>query len=227
MVSRWARRHAVRLWRGRWGWTHAANDFRVTGQPNWAHSRGLGLFYLQTWQPVGRLGNFCATLWCARNVRCALTTASWFGLQPLRILICLIIHTPFFVVLLLWSLTNEPNYAAITKPFFLWVWVRFKDRFLVPCRFRIVCHYICNHSYFGNIVLVCIMVSSAMLAAEDPLNSNSERNKASPRSTLSSFNPFKKKRWLCAGPVMSDGAVSVRPLRLERGLSLVPSWSPT
>ncbi|XP_059091600.1 muscle calcium channel subunit alpha-1-like isoform X4 [Tigriopus californicus] len=44
-------------------------------------------------------------------------------------------------------------------------------------RFRIVCHYICNHSYFGNIVLVCIMVSSAMLAAEDPLNSNSERNK--------------------------------------------------
>ena len=44
-------------------------------------------------------------------------------------------------------------------------------------RFRVMCHFICNHSYFGNIVLVCIMVSSAMLAAEDPLNSNSERNK--------------------------------------------------
>lgn len=43
-------------------------------------------------------------------------------------------------------------------------------------RFRVMCHRICNHSYFGNIVLVCIMVSSAMLAAEDPLNSNSERN---------------------------------------------------
>jgi voltage-dependent calcium channel L type alpha-1D len=42
--------------------------------------------------------------------------------------------------------------------------------------FRVMCHRICNHSYFGNIVLVCIMVSSAMLAAEDPLNSNSERN---------------------------------------------------
>ena len=40
-----------------------------------------------------------------------------------------------------------------------------------------MCHFICNHSYFGNVVLVCIMVSSAMLAAEDPLNSNSERNK--------------------------------------------------
>ena len=46
-------------------------------------------------------------------------------------------------------------------------------------RFRIMCHFICNHSYFGNVVLVCIMVSSAMLAAEDPLNSNSERNKVS------------------------------------------------
>ena len=43
-------------------------------------------------------------------------------------------------------------------------------------RFRVACHFICNHSYFGNIVLVCIMVSSAMLAAEDPLNSKSERN---------------------------------------------------
>uniref|UniRef100_A0A182YN24 Voltage-dependent L-type calcium channel subunit alpha n=1 Tax=Anopheles stephensi TaxID=30069 RepID=A0A182YN24_ANOST len=29
---------------------------------------------------------------------------------------------------------------------------------------------------FGNIILVCIMFSSAMLAAEDPLNANSERN---------------------------------------------------
>ena len=47
---------------------------------------------------------------------------------------------------------------------------------MCPSRFRILCHYICNHSYFGNIVLVCIMVSSAMLAAEDPLDSKSERN---------------------------------------------------
>lgn len=46
-------------------------------------------------------------------------------------------------------------------------------------RFRIMCHYICNHSLFGNVVLVCIMVSSFMLAAEDPLNSNSEHNKVS------------------------------------------------
>ena len=38
------------------------------------------------------------------------------------------------------------------------------------------CHWLCNHSYFGNVVLLCIMVSSAMLAAEDPLNSQSPRN---------------------------------------------------
>uniref|UniRef100_A0A182UKH3 Voltage-dependent L-type calcium channel subunit alpha n=1 Tax=Anopheles melas TaxID=34690 RepID=A0A182UKH3_9DIPT len=42
--------------------------------------------------------------------------------------------------------------------------------------FRIFCHWLCNHSTFGNIILVCIMFSSAMLAAEDPLNANSERN---------------------------------------------------
>lgn len=43
-------------------------------------------------------------------------------------------------------------------------------------RFRIFCHWVCNHSYFGNIILVCIMISSAMLAAEDPLKSTSPRN---------------------------------------------------
>lgn len=36
-------------------------------------------------------------------------------------------------------------------------------------RFRIFCHWVCNHSWFGNIILVCIMISSGMLAAEDPL----------------------------------------------------------
>jgi len=44
------------------------------------------------------------------------------------------------------------------------------------CRFRIFCHKLCNHSQFGNMILVCIMLSSAMLAAEDPLNSKSPRN---------------------------------------------------
>ncbi|XP_055713319.1 muscle calcium channel subunit alpha-1-like isoform X3 [Phlebotomus papatasi] len=43
-------------------------------------------------------------------------------------------------------------------------------------RIRVFCHWLCNHSHFGNIILACIMFSSAMLAAEDPLNANSERN---------------------------------------------------
>lgn len=43
-------------------------------------------------------------------------------------------------------------------------------------KFRILCHKVCNHSYFGNIVLACILISSAMLAAEDPLKSESPRN---------------------------------------------------
>ncbi|XP_074644176.1 muscle calcium channel subunit alpha-1-like [Tubulanus polymorphus] len=44
-------------------------------------------------------------------------------------------------------------------------------------KFRVFCHTLCNHSYFGNVVLACILVSSVMLAAEDPLNADSERNK--------------------------------------------------
>lgn len=43
-------------------------------------------------------------------------------------------------------------------------------------KFRILCHQIINHRYFGNIVLVCILISSAMLAAEDPIEERSYRN---------------------------------------------------
>ena len=57
-----------------------------------------------------------------------------------------------------------------------------------------MCHFICNHSYFGNIVLVCIMVSSAMLAAEDPLKSDSPRNKVS--KFLVHFRTFQDRRKL-------------------------------
>lgn len=43
-------------------------------------------------------------------------------------------------------------------------------------RFRRLCHRIINHRYFSNIVLGCILMSSAMLAAEDPIVENSNRN---------------------------------------------------
>ncbi|XP_026685389.1 voltage-dependent calcium channel type D subunit alpha-1 [Diaphorina citri] len=42
--------------------------------------------------------------------------------------------------------------------------------------FRVWCHWICNHDHFGNAILVCIMVSSALLAAEDPLRAVTPRN---------------------------------------------------
>ncbi|XP_046439979.1 muscle calcium channel subunit alpha-1-like [Daphnia pulex] len=44
-------------------------------------------------------------------------------------------------------------------------------------RFRVFCHWFCNHNYFGNIILACILISSAMLAAEDPLSADTDRNK--------------------------------------------------
>ncbi|XP_017056513.2 voltage-dependent calcium channel type D subunit alpha-1 isoform X1 [Drosophila ficusphila] len=44
-------------------------------------------------------------------------------------------------------------------------------------RFRVFCHWLCNHSNFGNIILCCIMFSSAMLAAENPLRANDDLNK--------------------------------------------------
>ncbi|KAL5014501.1 hypothetical protein ScPMuIL_008771, partial [Solemya velum] len=43
-------------------------------------------------------------------------------------------------------------------------------------KFRLLCHRICNHSYFSNIVLGCILISSIMLAAEDPLDKDQYRN---------------------------------------------------
>ncbi|KAK3797828.1 hypothetical protein RRG08_052427 [Elysia crispata] len=43
-------------------------------------------------------------------------------------------------------------------------------------KFRIICWKVSNHSYFGNVVLVCIIISSVLLATEDPVNSNSKFN---------------------------------------------------
>ena len=42
--------------------------------------------------------------------------------------------------------------------------------------FRVFCFKFINHSIISNFLLVCILVSSASLAAEDPLDSKSDRN---------------------------------------------------
>lgn len=44
-------------------------------------------------------------------------------------------------------------------------------------RLRVLCNHIINHSYFTNSVLVCILVSSAMLAMENPLDPEGTMNK--------------------------------------------------
>lgn len=36
-------------------------------------------------------------------------------------------------------------------------------------RFRVFCHWLVNHSTFGNVILLCIMCSSALLAVEKPI----------------------------------------------------------
>lgn len=60
-----------------------------------------------------------------------------------------------------------------------------------PARFRIFCHKLCNHGHFSNVILVCIMFSSAMLAAEDPMDANSPRNQVLKQISFLLYN-----RWM-------------------------------
>lgn len=48
--------------------------------------------------------------------------------------------------------------------------------FLYRFRFRVKCHQLCNHPHYCNVILGCILISSAMLAAEDPLVTKTDRN---------------------------------------------------
>lgn len=54
-------------------------------------------------------------------------------------------------------------------------------------RFRIFCHQVCNHRAFGYIVLVCILLSSISLGAEDPVDADSVRNKVGLSHQLAFF----------------------------------------
>ena len=44
-------------------------------------------------------------------------------------------------------------------------------------KFRVLCYNFINNSIIGNFLLFCILISSASLAAEDPLDANSKRNR--------------------------------------------------
>ncbi|XP_022081221.1 voltage-dependent L-type calcium channel subunit alpha-1D-like [Acanthaster planci] len=43
-------------------------------------------------------------------------------------------------------------------------------------RFRKGCYFVCTHNYFSNVVLLLILISSIMLAAEDPIDKNKTLN---------------------------------------------------
>ena len=43
-------------------------------------------------------------------------------------------------------------------------------------RFRHFCHLLSSHRYFGNSILICILLSSFMLAMEDPVSYHSVKN---------------------------------------------------
>ena len=52
---------------------------------------------------------------------------------------------------------------------------------------RIFCHWLQGHPIMGNFILVCIIVSSALLACEDPLRSKSPINNVSTKIVLYIF----------------------------------------
>ena len=71
------------------------------------------------------------------------------------------------------------------------------------------CHKLINHHIFTNLILVFIMLSSAALAAEDPIRSHSFRNTVSPQ-----------RGWQGGTPRVSTGLSGRgwRPGRACRGL---------
>ena len=48
-------------------------------------------------------------------------------------------------------------------------------------RFRVICYKIATNTYFVNFILCLIIISSILLAAEDPLNASAKRNQVRPR----------------------------------------------
>ncbi|GAB5568160.1 voltage-dependent L-type calcium channel subunit alpha-1D isoform X12 [Prionailurus iriomotensis] len=70
-----------------------------------------------------------------------------------------------------------------------------------PCdvpEIRVGCHKLINHHIFTNLILVFIMLSSAALAAEDPIRSHSFRNtvEASSRKEKESTSVLRRDRYL-------------------------------
>lgn len=87
----------------------------------------------------------------------------------------------------------------------------------LPRRIRVLCHRIVNATWFTNFILLFIMLSSAALAAEDPIRAESMRNQVLVGRAL---------RQLSVPPTAGLGASppSPPPLRLGAGSAAASRW---
>lgn len=88
-----------------------------------------------------------------------------------------------------WLSTFNPDFWINIRLRLLSLWRSSLTRelfFLLLVRFRVVCYKIATNTYFVNFILCLIIVSSILLAAEDPLNASAKRNQVR----------WQKSRWL-------------------------------
>lgn len=84
-------------------------------------------------------------------------------------------------------------------------------------RIRVGCHKLINHHVFTNLILVFIMLSSASLAAEDPIRSHSFRNTVSPCARTGGWVGLPEgRRW----PLWSPGQGLQEPVGLKARVGL-------
>lgn len=74
----------------------------------------------------------------------------------------------------------------------------------LPRRIRRACHYIVNLRYFEMCILLVIAASSIALAAEDPVLTNSERNRVGARGPLPAGVPWPRPTETPLCPSMRD-----------------------
>lgn len=74
----------------------------------------------------------------------------------------------------------------------------------LPRRIRRACHYIVNLRYFEMCILLVIAASSIALAAEDPVLTNSERNRVGARGPLPAGVPWPRPTETPPCPSMRD-----------------------
>ncbi|XP_023224867.1 voltage-dependent calcium channel type A subunit alpha-1-like [Centruroides sculpturatus] len=75
------------------------------------------------------------------------------------------------------SKENQKNNCKITSIQYIYYWQLICFISLTSCRIRRGAHYIVNLRYFDLFIMIIISLSSIALAAEDPVDEDSERNK--------------------------------------------------